>query len=81
MAALGPPRGRMKRARNLYERTDRGGLAPVRESVVEREARETWELAAEQEPYQAGEDIEAWTVRIKARAEDLRAKAQWWEDR
>jgi len=70
----------MSRTRNLREVSDRGSKEPVRETQVEREARERWEQAALEEPYQPGEDIDAWSARIKARAAEIKAKTQWWED-
>jgi len=65
--------------RNLREVSDRGALAPIRESVEEREAREAWEQAMAADPWKPGEDAMAYTDRIKAKAEEIRAKSQWWD--
>lgn len=71
----------MRKPRNLREVSDRGQLQAIPESLAEREAKIAWEQATTDCPRKDGEDMEAWSARIKYRAEELRAKGQWWEEK
>ena len=65
--------------RDLWERTDRGQLVSIPETLQEREARLTWEAATAQCPRGEGEDMDAYAARLQERVEELRLKGQWWD--